>query len=91
MDEEETKVIARFVSRIYGKPCMLAAKNDNLWKHQGRKIANILGHGVAIREKYTNHNSIHNQNDRLFVAIPINSIQTQMSEVTMEDRKKKYI
>jgi hypothetical protein len=88
-DEEETKVICKICTKIRGKPYVLVAKNDNLWKHQGRKTAKTLGHGVPIGEKYMNRNSIHNKNERLFVAIPIDSIQAQVSEATVKDRKKK--
>ena len=70
---------------------VLVAKIDNLWKCQGRKIAKRLGHEVAIGVKYMNVSSNHNQNQRLFVAIQIDSIQDPMRESTIEHRKKKGI
>ena len=40
-----------------------------------RKTAKSLGHGVVVGEKYMDHNSTHNQNERLFAAIPTDTIQ----------------
>ena len=66
------------------------AKSDNLWKYQRRKTAKRLGHGGAIGEKYMNQNPTNNQNERLFVAIPIDNIQAQVGESTIRYRKKKW-
>jgi len=74
-DGEVTKVICKVCSKIRGKSVVLVAKSDNLWKHQGRKTAKSLGHGVVVGEKYMDHNSTHNQNERLFAAIPTDTIQ----------------
>ena len=60
-------------------------------EYQGRKIAKSLGHGVAFGEKYMDHNSTHNQNERLFADIPIDSIQAQVGESTVRARKKKWV
>ena len=84
-------MICKVCSKIRGKSVVLAAKSDNLWKHQGRKIAKSLGHGVAVGEKYMDYNSTHNQNERLFAAIPTDTIQAQVAESTVRDRKKKWI
>ena len=56
-----------------------------------RKTSKSLGHGVVVGEKYMNHNSTHNQNERLFAAIPTDTIQAQVAEFTVRDRKKKWI
>lgn len=76
-------------SKICGKSTMLVANSDNLWKHQGRQIAKSMGHGVAIGENYTDHNSSHNQNEEFLNTIPIDSIQAQVDESMVGDRKKK--
>ena len=47
-DEEPTKVICKVSSKFYGKSIVLVAKNDNLWKHLGRKIAKSVGHGWQL-------------------------------------------
>lgn len=56
---------------------------------KGRKTAKSLGHGLAIGENYIDHNSTHNQNEGYFAIIPIDSIQAQVDESTLGDRKKK--
>ena len=89
--DEVTKVICKVCSKIRGKSIILCAKSDNLWKHQGRKTAKGPGHGVAVGEKYMDSNSIHLKNERLFAAIPTDSIAAQVAENTVRDRKKKWI
>jgi hypothetical protein len=89
--DEVTKVICKVFSKIRGKSIILCAKSNNLWKHQGRKTAKGHGHGVVVGEKYMDFNSIHLKNERLFVAIPTDSIAAQVAENTVRDRKKKWI
>lgn len=87
-DEEATKVICKVCSKIRGKSTILVANSDNLWKHRGRQIAKSMGHGVAIGENHTNHNSSHNQNEEFFNSIPIDSIQAQVAESTVEEGRR---
>ena len=51
-------------------------------------MAKRLGHGVAIGERYMNHNSNHFQNERLFVAILIDTIRAPVGESIVRDRRK---
>jgi hypothetical protein len=69
----------------------LCAKNDNLWKHQGRKTAKGLGHGIDVGKKYMDFNSIHLKNEKLFAAISTDSIAAEVAKNTVRDRKKKWI
>ena len=89
--DEITKVICKVCSKITGKSKFLIAKSDNLWKHQGRKTALALGHGVPIGHKYLDYNSKHLKNERLFAAIPTDSVRAQVGENTLRDRRKKYV
>lgn len=67
------------------------AKNNNLWKHQGRKATKSHGDGVPIGEKYIEYNFTHLENDRFFASNPIGIVVAQMVENTIRDRKTKWI
>jgi hypothetical protein len=78
--------------KINGREKLLAPKLDTLWKHGGRRKANIDIPGVAKKgEFFTTLDCAHLKNEVLFLAIGRDTVAEQIVAGATLERKKKLV